>query len=399
MEGLLIMMESEAVNQVEKVATSKLMLGMYIVAFSKMLPEPQPLGLLNSVSVLTKIKKSQVKYALIDWYRSSYQRPHRALTVATSKSISDGIRQQAIACASSKQVLITAKKLMQHLLIDKPEPISLTPITHLAQQIVAQVHHNNDSYRCLDVLRKNRSDLLEHSINVSFLLAKFGQHLKMETDVLLQLAIGGLLHDIGKLKVDNDILNKQTKLSKIEFELIKLHQQYVQHFLPSEGDISAICHDICLQHHEKLDGNGYPHRLLAKQISVYGRMAAIVDIYDALTGNRCYRRALSPLEAFKVLKSMTPNKLDYYLVEQFIECVGFYPVGSLVQLSDERVGVIWYRARERQTSTIVKCFFDMTSQQLTPINYVDLILQPSLTISADVAPHKVTHPPESLFTS
>lgn len=194
----------------------------------------------------------------------------------------------------------------------------------------------------------------------------------LDKQTLKQLAIGGIIHDVGKIKVDDKILHKPAKLTPEEFEHMKLHQVFAGEIILHVKGLSDVSRDVCLMHHEKLDGNGYPRGLKGDEIPIHGRMSCIVDIYDALTADRCYKKGMSSAEAFKILLSLTPFHLDADLVYKFINCVGMYPVGSIVELSDGRVGIVWSSNDSQALKPEVKCFYSRKYQRYIDVAMVDL---------------------------
>jgi HD-GYP domain-containing protein (c-di-GMP phosphodiesterase class II) len=157
-----------------------------------------------------------------------------------------------------------------------------------------------------------------------------------------------------------------------------------------------VSKDVCLMHHEKLDGRGYPNGLKDEQLPQHGRMSCIVDIFDALTAARCYKEAMSPAAAFKILISLTPFHLDQKLVYEFIRCVGIYPVGSLVQLSDLRVGIVWDAKGRDALHPIVKCFYSIKHKHYTEVTMVDL-LKSELNIERGVSPSMLDVDPSPFY--
>ena len=142
--------------------------------------------------------------------------------------------------------------------------------------------------------------------------------------------------------------------------------------IKSEKNAELLALTICLMQHEKLDGTGYPNALVGEQIPLHGRMSTIVDIYDALTADRCYKKGVSSAEAFKILLELSPHQLDKELVYKFINCIGIYPVGSVVELSDGRVGIVWERNDTNPLEPIVKCVYSRKYRHFIDVNYVDL---------------------------
>lgn len=230
----------------------------------------------------------------------------------------------------------------------------LIQVKEAAKDIVTTTLENPETLYWASVLRKTDNYLLEHSFNVSCLLITFGHYLKFDKQTLESLAFGGIIHDIGKTQLDIKILNKVEKLTREEFDHIKNHQHYALDLVREMSDIDTISKQICLMHHEKIDGSGYPLGLAGDEISIYGRMAAIVDIYDALTSQRSYKEGLSPSSAYKIMTKLTPHHLDKKLVYQFINCIGIYPEMSFVELSDGTQGMVWKKNSQLPLQPIIK---------------------------------------------
>ena len=231
---------------------------------------------------------------------------------------------------------------------------------------------DTDALHCVSALRNKDEYLLEHSVNVATLLVTFGKFLGLPSDTLKNMAIGGIIHDVGKIKVDDKVLHKQGKLTAEEFEHMKLHQVYAEQIISEVSGISQISRDVCLMHHEKLDGKGYPNGLKGDEIPLHGRMSCIVDIYDALTANRCYKDGMSSADAFKVLLTLTPFHLDKDLVYQFINCVGMYPVGAIVELNDGKIGIVWTSNISEPLKPEVKCFYSRKYKRFIDVKFIDL---------------------------
>ena len=276
--------------------------------------------------------------------------------------------------AQAKKLITEAKGLANKILHDTFEgkPINIGPVEEWADEVIDTVLVNPDAIKFVSALRNKDAYLLEHSVNVACLLVTFGEYLKLDKTILKQLAIGGILHDVGKTKVKSKILNKPGKLTEPEFEHMKLHQTFAVEIMQHVKGLSDISKNVCLMHHEKLDGKGYPNGLIAEEIPLYGRMSSIVDIYDALTAERCYKSGLSPSDAFKILLKMTPHQLDQGLVYKFINCVSIYPVGSLVQLSDGKVGLVEAANKKQPLNPKVKCFYSNKYQKFIEVMSVQL---------------------------
>jgi HD-GYP domain-containing protein (c-di-GMP phosphodiesterase class II) len=178
----------------------------------------------------------------------------------------------------------------------------------------------------------------QHSVNVCILSLTFGRFLGLEQSVLNTLGLGALLHDVGKLKVPLEILNKPGALRRDEFQIMMSHPEQGHALLARSEDVPAAALDVVLHHHERSDGRGYPHRLTHEQIPFLTKVVSIVDIYDAISSDRIYHDRLSAQEALnRVYRS---HGLDRELVESFIRCIGIYPIGALVELTNGQVAVV-----------------------------------------------------------
>lgn len=190
-----------------------------------------------------------------------------------------------------------------------------------------------------DIGTKDDSTLI-HSVNSTVLSLLVGKQLHLNNEQLLELAEGSLLHDIGKTLLDSDTLLKSTPLSKEEFEHIRSHPELGYNLLKCNPNMSEISRLIALQHHERLDGTGYPFGLKGDEIHLYSKITAITDMYDALTAERCYRSSMSNFKAYQILIEQSSTKLDEKLLKLFLTNVAIYPNGVMVQLSDGTRGII-----------------------------------------------------------
>ena len=214
-------------------------------------------------------------------------------------------------------------------------------VKRVVTNMVDSIFRNRDALSNLTRLKGYDEYTFVHSVNVCVLCLTLGRHLDFEREVLQQIGIGALLHDAGKMKVPNSILLKPGRLTDAEFKLIKKHPQYALEILEKTEGIPEESKKVALQHHERFNGRGYPFGLKGEEITLFGQMAAIVDVYDAITSDRCYKNAISPHEGIQKIYEWSPNDFNQSLVERFIQCVGIYPVGTLVQLHTEEVGIVY----------------------------------------------------------
>ncbi len=179
-----------------------------------------------------------------------------------------------------------------------------------------------------------------HSVAVCALMIALGKQLELDDEQIRQAGLAGLLHDIGKMAVPGQILNKPGKLTDEEFHAVKQHPAKGHKMLLETPGMPEAALDVCLHHHEKIDGSGYPEGLKGDQISLFARMGAICDVYDAITSNRPYKRGWCPAESLRRMAEWSKGHFDERLFAAFIKCIGIYPVGTLVRLKSERLGVV-----------------------------------------------------------
>lgn len=264
--------------------------------------------------------------------------------------------------------------------------IDIAPFRELASGFMDSVFRNQDALACLTQMRQKDAYLLEHSINVSILMSIFAKHLEIDKEIIEQLTTGALLHDIGKIKIPDEILNKPGRFSDAEFEIMKKHSLFSKEILEGSG-LKGIAVDIAGMHHERLDGKGYPFGKKGNEISQYVRMASIVDVYDALTAERVYKAGMEPIKAFKILKEGCPDSFDPVLLTKFIQCIGIHPVGTLVKLSSQKVGLVTESNPASPLKPIVKTFYSAKHSRYTEVQDIDLANKKTLdTLESTVKP-------------
>jgi putative nucleotidyltransferase with HDIG domain len=210
----------------------------------------------------------------------------------------------------------------------------------VVSQLVESVVRNPDALMWHTQLKRKDQYTALHSLNVCIFALAFGRRLGFPVETLNELGLGALLHDAGKLRIPVEILNKPGKLTAAEMDLMRHHTQYGVEVLRQAKGLSEVVIDVAYSHHERADGSGYPRGLPLEKISPLARLVSIVDYYDAMTSDRVYRHGVSSPKVTKLLYETRGRLFEAHLIEEFIQCLGIFPVGSLVELQSGEVGIV-----------------------------------------------------------
>lgn len=250
--------------------------------------------------------------------------------------------------------------------------IATDHLAPLVDEISGSVLRNPSAFISLARLKKRDEYTYMHSVAVCALMIALAKQQGMEGDALHQAGLAGLLHDIGKAVIDEKILNKPGKLSDDEFTLIKTHPEEGSRLLLEGRGTGAIPLDVCLHHHEKMNGTGYPHRLDSNHISLFARMGAVCDVYDAVTSDRPYKSGWDPAEALRKMAEWSHGHFDEQVFQSFVKSVGIYPTGSLVRLESGRLGVVLDQSPDSLLTPRIKVFFSTRARNHIRPEIVDL---------------------------
>ncbi|GHD78590.1 HD-GYP domain-containing protein [Vogesella fluminis] len=250
--------------------------------------------------------------------------------------------------------------------------VELEQVEPMIESITESVLSNSGAL--LTLLRiKNKDDYtFLHSVSVGTLMIAFCHSVGMDTDTIHLAGLGGILHDTGKALVPDEILNKPGRLTEAEFDIIKRHPRDGFDILSRTEGIGEIPLDITLHHHERVDGSGYPHRLNGDTISTLAKMAAIVDVYDAITADRCYHKGMAPTDALRKIFEWSKYHFDPKLVQAFMRCVGIYPVGTLVLLESGKLGVVIEQHHSNLLTPKIKVMYSSRSNTYLQPEIIDL---------------------------
>ena len=250
--------------------------------------------------------------------------------------------------------------------------IDVAVVAPLVDEINQSIERNASALLSLVRLKTADDYTYMHSVAVCALMISLGLRMGLRGDELHQVGMAGLLHDIGKMGVPPDILNKPGKLTDVEFAVVKNHPMQGWEMLKKAAFCDPIPLDVCLHHHEKMNGTGYPERLIGENISLHARMGAVCDVYDALTSDRPYKHGWDPGEAIKRMAEFRHGHFDEMIFQAFVKTVGIYPTGSLVRLKSGRLAVVTDQSEKSLLSPKVKVFFSTKSKGPIQMKVIDL---------------------------
>ncbi len=375
---------------IKKIAVSELEVGMYITeANNAWVPDQnfRRQGLITKQAVIEQIKKLGVSSVYID--------PNKGKDAAgTSKSEIDANNRQIldkikntpyqapaanVALAEeldvAKEIQIEATALIGRVMTDVKmgRVIDITPVANMGSSMVQSLINNQNALACVTRLREKDRYLMEHSFNVSVLMGILGSAMGYSGDVLHEMVTGALLHDIGKIQVSDDVLHKPGQLTPEEWGEMKNHVTYGEEVLRETPGITDIMLDICAQHHERLDGSGYPRGLVEAELPIHSRMSSVVDVYDAITAERVYHKGMAPTTALRKLLEWSGDKhLDRDVVYRFIQAMGVYPIGSVVELDNRKLAIVKEPNEAHQDKPIVLVVYDLRINRYDNKHVIDL---------------------------
>ncbi|MDC8758350.1 HD-GYP domain-containing protein [Janthinobacterium fluminis] len=241
----------------------------------------------------------------------------------------------------------------------------------LVTEIAESILRNPGALISLARLKSSDDYTYMHSVAVCALMVSLGRALGFDEEGCREAGLAGLLHDIGKASIPLAILNKPGKLTDAEFEAVKSHPLRGHELLVRGAAANATALDVCLHHHEKIDGSGYPHRLQGEDISLVARMGAVCDVYDAITSNRPYKSGWDPAESVARMISWKGH-FDQRILSAFIKTLGIYPTGALVRMKTGRLAMVIEQNPASLTKPVVKVFFSTKSDTYIPVQRIDL---------------------------
>ena len=242
----------------------------------------------------------------------------------------------------------------------------------LVEEITDSVSRNPGALISLARLKTADDYTYMHSVAVCALMIALARQLDLDEELTQRLGIAGLLHDLGKALMPMDVLNKPGKLTDEEFAIIKTHPEKGYQLLLGSTGADDIALDVVLHHHEKTDGSGYPKHLKGSEISLFAKMGAVCDVYDAITSNRPYKAGWDPAESLRKMAEWANGHFDPTVFQAFVKSLGIYPIGSLVKLNSGRLGIVIDQSEKSLLTPRIKVFYSTKASSRIKPEIIDL---------------------------
>ena len=281
--------------------------------------------------------------------------------------IAEELERAALICADGKEAVTSMFREAR-----MGNTVDAAGVSDLVEEISNSVARNTSALISLARLKTADDYTYMHSVAVCAMMIALARQLNLGEDAARSAGVAGLLHDVGKMLVPQEVLNKPGKLTDAEFAIVKKHPVLGHQFLVDSSNIDAIALDVCLSHHEKVDGSGYPKRLKGDAISVFGKMGAVCDVYDAITSNRPYKSGWDPSESLRQMGLWASGHFDLPVFQAFAKTLGIYPVGSLVRLKSGQLAIVTDQSKGALTLPVVKAFYIVASSERIPPRTIDL---------------------------
>ncbi len=298
----------------------------------------------------------------------------KLVEIATKKPEPAHIHSIAEEMVKAKKAYSDANRIITGMMQDirLGKQIETEQAAQVVEQMTNSIFRNKDAMLSLTRLRSKDDYTFQHSVSVCTLLVSFARAMELDRDTIREIGVGALLHDVGKMKVPDAVLNKPGKLTDDEFKIMKSHVVHSRLLLENTPGMTRIGIDVAAQHHERFDGSGYPLGLKHDGISLYGQMAAIVDVYDAITADRCYHKGMETSVALRKLVEWSKFHFNEKLVHSFVRSVGIYPVGTLVKLESEKLGIVFEQHEKNLLTPKIHVIYDSKRMSFITPHDIDL---------------------------
>lgn len=261
--------------------------------------------------------------------------------------------------------------------------LQLEGIDTLVDDITQSISRNPEAFLSLSRLKTKDNYTYLHSVAVCALMIALAKQMKLDPALTKDLGMAGLLHDVGKMMIPDEVLNKPGRLTDIEFTIVKNHPLQGWEILKDSEGVCPIALDVCLHHHERVDGTGYPDRISGDALSLFARMGAVCDVYDAITSDRCYKAGWAPADAIRKMAEWQEGQFDSNIFQAFVKTIGIYPSGTLVKLKSTRLAVVIEQSDKNLLTPIVKVFFSTKANSPLQPEIIDLAQSADSILNAE----------------
>lgn len=367
------------------IPTDKVTLGMHIHALNgAWIDHPfwKTKFVLDDIADLNKLKASLVKEVVIDISKGNDIQPEQATKVApeaapeTPEPAVKPVVKKVSAVeerTQAKKIIQDSKKAITSMFNDARlgKAVNAEAAGSLVTEITASVSRNQNALISLVRLKTKDDYTYMHSVAVCAFMIALAKELGLNETETKQAGMAGLLHDIGKAGISLDVLNKPGALTDEEFDLVKKHPEQGHAMLIEAQILDEVVLDVCLHHHEKINGAGYPHKLAGDKISLFAKMGAVCDVYDAVTSNRPYKAGWEPGISLQRM-AQWEGHFEPDVFKAFVRSIGIYPIGSMVKLKSGRLAVVIDQNEKSLLAPMVKVFFSTKSKMRIPTEILDL---------------------------
>tara|TARA_B100002049_G_scaffold232975_1_gene212918 strand:+ start:473 stop:1681 length:1209 start_codon:yes stop_codon:yes gene_type:complete len=351
-------------------------------------------GLVRDRSIIQRLVSEGVEELLIDFTQSDVALPAKYHPKPVEKPKPKKEKKVAEKGISVEQEFVKASvnyeqhsRKLQVLYSDITSGLkmNMTLLDEVVVDIVSSVFRNHNAMTILTRLRDKHIYNWRHMINTAILVSVFAKYLGYKEQTVKELAMGALLHDIGQAKMPQGVLSKPSQLNDNEMQVVKKHVAQSLGLVKGEKGITPLMLDMIVNHHERLDGSGYPRGITAEKLSRPARIMAIVDVYDAITADRPHQMGEEPISALRYLLA-NKQLFDSELVQRFIKCLGVHPVGSIVKLNNERLALVMEGNQDNPIKPKVKIFYNAKHKHHITAKDVHLSEEHELKIISSIKP-------------
>lgn len=373
--------------ELECVSVDNLQVGMFLVAICRQIGS-QKVSNPGRVTQnhINQLRKRGALQVMIDPARSQIASPIEIEVPEVNQELGAAEPHQLTehrALQTYHQAMVIQRRYFAE--VKHGEAIDIGPFRRAADELIGGLDGHSDALLCLARIRDKDDYLMEHSLNVGMLLAYFARSMGWSRAEQRELLVGGMLHDIGKVETPDEVLHKPGKLDDKELEIMREHVVNSHRILSETPGISQLMLEVASNHHERLDGKGYPNGLAYDQLSQASRMSTIVDCYDALTADRVYKSGMPPTSAFQILLKGRDTQFDKELLIKFIHCMGVFPAGTWVRLESGKVGLVIKRNLTQPLKPVVRVVYSAQTKSYTLVKELNLARLPSEAIECAVS--------------